>query len=39
MKFGILTFHNIPNIGAVLQAYFHYNKMRQFNQECELIDY
>lgn len=39
MKYGILTYHNIPNIGAVLQAYALCIKLREFGVDCEIIDY
>lgn len=39
MKYGILTYHNIPNFGAVLQAYALYEKIREIGIECEIIDY
>ena len=39
MKFGIMTFHNIPNIGAILQAYSFCKIMRMKGQECYLVDY
>lgn len=39
MKYGILTYHNIPNIGAVLQAYALCTELRQLGTECEIIDY
>lgn len=39
MKYGILTFHNIPNIGALLQAYGLCKAMRDLGADCEIIDY
>ncbi len=39
MKYGILTYHNIPNIGAVLQAYALCTKLRALGVDCEIIDY
>jgi hypothetical protein len=39
MKYGILTFHNIPNFGALLQAYSLCQSIRSFGYECEIIDY
>ena len=39
MKIGILTFHNIPNFGAVLQAYSLCEALRQIGHECEIINY
>jgi hypothetical protein len=39
MKIGILTFHNIPNIGAMLQAYALTQVIRKMGHQCELIDY
>lgn len=39
MKYGILTFHNIPNIGALLQAYSLCMVIRNMGYDCEIIDY
>lgn len=39
MKIGILTFHNIPNFGAILQAYSLCTALRDLGYECEIIDY
>ena len=39
MKIGILTFHNIPNIGAILQAYGLCQALRKQGYDCEIIDY
>lgn len=39
MKYGILTFHNIPNIGALLQAYGLCTTIRKLGAECDLINY
>lgn len=39
MKYGILTYHNIPNIGAVLQAHALCEKIRELGYDCEIIDY
>ena len=39
MRIGIMTFHNIPNIGAILQAYSLCKFLRFKGQECFLIDY
>ncbi len=39
MKIGILTFHNIPNFGALLQAFALCKALRQMEYECEIIDY
>lgn len=39
MKIGVLTFHNIPNIGAILQAYSLCLAFRYEGAECDLIDY
>jgi polysaccharide pyruvyl transferase WcaK-like protein len=39
MKIGILTFHNIPNIGAILQAYSLCVAIRKLQVECDIIDY
>lgn len=34
-----MTFHNIPNIGAILQAYSLCKVIRMMGQECYLVDY
>lgn len=39
MKYGIVTFHNIPNIGALLQAYSLCIAARKLGIDCEIIDY
>lgn len=39
MKYGILTFHNIPNIGALLQAYSLCEAIKKLGVDCEIIDY
>ncbi len=39
MKCGILTYHQIPNFGAVLQAYALCCRIRTMGYECEIIDY
>ena len=39
MKYGIMTFHNIPNIGALLQAYSLCMVIRSMGYDCEIIDY
>ena len=39
MKIGILTFHNIPNVGALLQAYALCMAFRKQGADAELIDY
>lgn len=39
MKIGILTFHNIPNIGAMLQAYALCKTLRNLGYSCDIIDY
>lgn len=39
MKIGILTFHNIPNIGALLQAYALCRTIRSWDYPCDIIDY
>lgn len=39
MKIGILTFHNIPNVGALLQAYALCMAFRRQGVDCDLIDY
>lgn len=39
MKYGILTYHNIPNIGAILQSQALCFYIRQLGYDCEIIDY
>lgn len=39
MRVGILTFHNIPNIGALLQAYSLCVIIRKLGVDCDIIDY
>lgn len=39
MKIGIITFHNIPNIGAILQAQSLCQYIRSLGLDCEIIDY
>ncbi len=39
MKAGILTYHNIPNFGALLQALALCRALRQSGADCEIIDY
>ena len=39
MKIGVLTFHNIPNVGAVLQAYALCHAFRREGCDCDIIDY
>ena len=39
MRIGILTFHNIPNVGALLQAYALCLTFRSLGVDCDLIDY
>lgn len=39
MKIGILTFHNIPNIGALLQAQSLCKYIRDLGFDCDIIDY
>ena len=39
MKFGILTFHNIPNYGAAFQALALCKAIRELGADCEIIDY
>ena len=39
MKIGILTFHKAYNYGAILQTYALYKTLKNFNVECEVIDY
>lgn len=39
MKCGILTYHQIPNFGAVLQAYALCEQIQKLGYKCEIIDY
>lgn len=39
MKYGILTFHNIPNIGALLQGLALCKSYRKMGIDCDIIDY
>lgn len=39
MRYGILTYHHIPNYGAVLQAYALCAAIRKLGYDCEIIDY
>lgn len=39
MKIGILTYHNIPNIGATLQAYALWKVLNSIGLRAEIIDY
>lgn len=39
MKCGILTYHNIPNIGAILQAQALCEFIRSCGFDCDIIDY
>lgn len=39
MKYGILTYHNIPNVGAILQAQALCDFIRRSGFDCEIIDY
>lgn len=39
MKVGILTFHNVPNYGAVLQAFALQQTIQGLDYDCEIIDY
>lgn len=39
MKFGILTYHNIPNFGAILQAQSLCQFIRNSGYICDIIDY
>lgn len=38
-KYGILTYHNMPNFGAVSQTYALCRAMRSLGADCEVIDY
>lgn len=39
MKIGILTFHNSDNYGAVLQTTGLFKKVKEINNDVEIIDY
>lgn len=39
MKYGILTYHNIPNIGAILQAQALCEFIRSRGFDCDIVDY
>lgn len=39
MKVGILTFHHVPNYGAVLQAYALSKVIKEAGYDVEIIDY
>lgn len=39
MRFGIFTFHNIPNYGAAFQALALCKAARELGADCEIIDY
>ena len=39
MKYGIMTYHNIPNFGAILQAYALCKTIRNMGYDCEIVDY
>ena len=39
MKFGILTFHSALNIGAQLQAFALYSKLKSLGYTIEFINY
>ena len=38
-KMGLITFHNVPNYGAALQAYALCNYINRQGVPCEIIDY
>ena len=38
-KIGILTFHNVMNYGAMLQAYALQSKLEDLGEDAEIIDY
>lgn len=38
-KIGIITFHSVPNYGAMLQAYALQEKLKSLGFETEIIDY
>lgn len=39
MKIGIITIHNVPNYGAMLQAYALCTRLRELGYDAETIDY
>lgn len=39
MKYGIMTFHNIPNMGALLQGLALCKVYRSLGVDCDIIDY
>jgi hypothetical protein len=39
MKVGILTFHEVPNYGAVLQAYALQRVISEMGYDCQIINY
>lgn len=39
MRIGIITHHNVPNYGAVLQAYALQHTIMTMGYDCEIIDY
>lgn len=39
MKVGIITFHNVNNYGAVLQAYALQKSIMKLGGQCDIIDY
>ena len=39
MKFAIMTIKDSPNYGGILQAYALETKIKEYGNECDLIDY
>ena len=39
MKVSVITMHNFPNYGSVLQAYATQEKLREFSADVEIVDY
>jgi hypothetical protein len=39
MKIGIITFHNVPNYGAIMQAYALYHTIKNMGYDVDIIDY
>ena len=39
MKYGIMTYHGIPNFGAILQGFALCSYIRSIDADCEIINY
>lgn len=39
MKYGIITYHGIPNLGAILQGFALCNYVRECGLECDIVNY